>query len=387
MAHFSRPLKWIELLDLEMYDIYLASNPKFKILSPKEGVTFIDITCLDDVQFSEDVRQAVPFYDPYTFEKHIDEDIRVMNLVQPDVVIGDFRHSLSVSCRLKKIKYINITNAYWSPDISMHYPLPESPIIRRLGERCAGWLLGPLIPLAVKFNFFKMAFALRKSFRRVGLFFWDYRQVITDGDVTLFCETPALVPLKKKQDRENFVGPFVWSMPVPLPDWWSQLDPTRKRIFLTLGSSGPAESLPMIISQLSKLNVEVIVTLAGKQFEIPAYANVHITNYLPIKEACESSDLIICNGGSPLCHAALSYGVPTIGIVCNNDQLLNMVHIQLRGAGRMLRYWNLTEEKITDMVNEVLRNPVYTQNAKSIQTEFDSIDVPLRLKNVLEDSF
>jgi UDP:flavonoid glycosyltransferase YjiC (YdhE family) len=301
-------------------------------------------------------------------------------------VIGDFRHSLSVSCRRRKIKYVNITNAYWSLEVMLAPPLPETPIIRVVGETLAKLLLKPLVPLGLRFSFFKMAFVIRKSLRGAGLFFSDYRQLLTDGDVTLYCDTPGLVPLNKQLDRERFIGPLVWSMPERLPDWWERLNPKKKRIFLTMGSSGPADSLPLIISSLSKLDVEVIVALAGRKLNLPSFSNVHITDYLPIKEACQNSDLVICNGGSPMSHAALAYGAPTIGIICNNDQLLNMAHIEKRGAGLMLRYWNLTEKKITASVNEILKNSKYAQNSQAIKVEFDSINVPERLQNVIEET-
>jgi UDP:flavonoid glycosyltransferase YjiC (YdhE family) len=385
MAHFARPLKWIEGLDREEYDIYLASHPKFRKLCPSQGVTYLDVDCIDDKQFLETVQSAAPIYDAVTFEKHIADDLRVMDQVKPDVVIGDFRHSLSVSCRLRKIKYLNLTNAYWNPGIQMKYPLPEAPVVRVFGEKLAQILMGVFIPFALKFNFFKMAFMLRKSFRRAGLSFRDYRQVITDGDLTLYCDTPGLVPLKKLQSHEKFVGPLVWSMPVDLPKWWGRLNPQKKRVFLALGSSGPADSLPLIIESLSKLDIEVIVALSGRNVEVPVYPNVHLTEYLRIEDACQNVNLVICNGGSPMSHAALFYGVPTIGIVSNNDQLLNMAHIEKRGAGRLLRYWNLSEKKITDTVKDILENPSYRVNSEAIKIEFDSIDVPARLQSALEE--
>lgn len=385
MAHFTRPLKVIEQLDPKLYEIFLASHEDFRKFTPANVAAFINIQCIDANKFSDIVGNARPIYDSTTYEKHIEEDIAVMELVKPDLVIGDFRHSLSVSCRLQRIKYVNIANAYWSPDIKLNYPLPEAPVIRTLGEKLASIVVKSFLPIVLRFNFFKMAYLLRKSLRKAGLHFTDYRQVITDGDATLYCDTPELVPLKHQLRNETFVGPLVWSMNVSLPTWWSELDPNKKRIFLTLGSSGPADSLPLIITALSKLDVEVIVALAGKKLELPPLANVHVTNYLPIEEACANSDLIICNGGSPMCHAALMFGVPTIGIVCNNDQLLNMAHIQKRGAGLMLRYWNLTAKKMTDAVTEILGNSTYAKTSQTIKSEFAATNTAGKIEDVIQN--
>lgn len=385
MAHFARPLKWIEGIDTELFDIYLASHQKFRSLCSKNDVTFLDLSCIDAAEFEQIVVQAKPIYDASTFEEHIQEDIRLMDKVKPDLVIGDFRHSLTVSCRVKKIKYVNLTNAYWHPEIKLRFPLPEAPVVRILGVGMARMLLGLFLPLALKVNFFIMAFALRRSFRSANLTFNDYRKVIVDGDVTLFCDTPELVPLNQQLPHEKYVGPLIWSMPVELPEWWSDLDLNKRRIFLTLGSSGPANAFPTIIEALARLDCEIVVALAGKRPKIPAFSNVFVTDFLPIDAACQDADVVICNGGSPLVHAALTFGVPTIGIVCNNDQLLNMAHVSHRGAGILLRYWNLTAQKITGAVNEILNDAQYRTQAQNIRMEFDAIDVKARLQHVIDE--
>ncbi len=386
MAHFSRPLKWIECLDTAKYDIYLATHPDFKKYLPATGVTFLNLSCIDAKEFSKIVGQAQPIYDKVTFEQHVREDLDILNRVQPDLVIGDFRHSLSVSCRIKKVKYINITNAYWSPNIAMRFPLPETSIVRRMGLGLAKLLIDPFLNLALKVNFFKMAFILRKSLKTADLSIRDYRRVITDGDLTVYCDSPSLVPLKKQSNHEVFIGPLLWSMPTALPSWWKSIRTDRKKIFLSLGSSGNAEQLPGILKALSKLEVEVVVALAGKGTDMVAYPNIHLTDYLPMDEACQGASLMICNGGSPMSHMALKYGIPTIGIVGNNDQLLNMAHLQKLGVGTVLRFWDLSEEKIIAATKELLENPKYRENAAKIKKEFESLDVESKLRQIVADN-
>jgi UDP:flavonoid glycosyltransferase YjiC (YdhE family) len=50
----------------------------------------------------------------------------------------------------------------------------------------------------------------------------------------------------------------------------------------------------------------------------------------------------------------------------------------------MLRFWNLSEEKLTDAVNEILHNPKYLKHAKTIQAEFEAINIKSRLQNAIE---
>lgn len=386
MAHFSRPLKWIECLDAGQYDIYIATHPDFKKYLPKTGVTFLNLTCIDAKEFSRIVDQALPIYDKATFENHVQEDLQILEKIRPDLVIGDFRHSLSVSCRLKKVKYINITNAYWSPDIALNFPLPEASIVRKLGLKLANFIISPFLKIALKINFYKMAFIVRDSLKSANLTIRDYREIITDGDVTVYCDTPAMVPLKKLSPHELFIGPLVWSMPTALPKWWSEMNPDKKKVFLSLGSSGNAEMLPTILKALSQVDVEVVVALAGKKVETVNYPNVHLTDFLPMEEVCREASLVICNGGSPMSHMALKYGIPTLGIVGNNDQLLNMAHLEALGAGTVLRYWDLSEEKIITATKELLENPEHRQNAEKIKLEFQKLDVEGKLRQIVADN-
>lgn len=386
MAHFSRPLKWIECLDAEQYDIYIATHADFKKYLPSDRVTFLNLECIDAKQFSEIVGQARPIYDPATFARHVQEDLGILERIRPDLVIGDFRHSLSVSCRLKKIKYINITNAYWSPQVKLDFPMPEISIVRKLGLGMANYLISPFLKIALKINFFKMAYILRKSFKEADLTFKDYRQVITDGDLTVYCDSPELVPLKKQSAHELFIGPLLWSMPTPLPAWWNSVNPNKPKIFLSLGSSGNSEKLPLILKALSKLDAEVVVALAGKKLDSVTYPNIHTTDYLPMEEACREASLVICNGGSPMSHMALKFGIPTLGIVGNNDQLLNMAHLEKMGAGLTLRFWDLSEEKIIAAAEDLLENPIYRRNAEKMKREFDTMNVENKLRQIVAEN-
>jgi UDP:flavonoid glycosyltransferase YjiC (YdhE family) len=62
-----------------------------------------------------------------------------------------------------------------------------------------------------------------------------------------------------------------------------------------------------------------------------------------------------------------------------------MAHVQKCGAGLLLRFWNLSEEKLTDAVNEILHEPQYLKHAKIIQAEFAAINVRNRLQHAIEE--
>lgn len=386
LAHFTRILKWIELIDLKKYKVYLASRADLKNLATDADITFIPINCISAELFATIVDKGNPIYDKQTFSDHVEEDIQVMEKIQPDLVIGDFRHSLTVSCRLKKIRYINMTNACWSPHIKLKSPMPEAPIIRLVGPRIYNIFLSPIIDIILKINFFKMAFIVRSSLKNTNFPIKDYREVITDGDLTLFCDTAEMIPLKKNQDSERYIGPVIWSMDLPLPQWWSTLDKSRKKIFISMGSSGQANLLPLIVMTLSVMDLDLIVATSAKKIKIPNQKNLYVTEFLPISSIIKEFSLVICNGGSPMTYASLKEGVPVIGIVCNNDQVLNMSHVERRKAGVLLRYWNLTDLSLLTAAKKLLNDPEYQNAAQTIQSEIGQYNLKDDLNRILEEN-
>lgn len=232
-----------------------------------------------------------------------------------------------------------------------------------------------------------MAWSLRKSFKRVGLRITDYRRVITDGDVTVFCETPELVPLKKKLPREIFVGPLTWAAKAPLPTWWSELSREKPRVFVSLGSSGDISVVPMIVRTLSRLDIEIVVATAGKKTTLPEFPNVFVADFLPIDVIFPKCSVVICNGGSPMCHAAIAFGndLAILGIVANNDQVLNMAHLEEKNVGIMLRYWNLTERVLTESVERLLTENKFRSSCANLKKDFVRIDLETTLRGLTRD--
>lgn len=231
-----------------------------------------------------------------------------------------------------------------------------------------------------------MAYEIRESLKRVQLKCYDYRQIISDGDIAVFCDTPDLVPLNRKLGREVYLGPLTWSMANSLPDWWGTLNENKRWIFIGLGSSGDINLLPMIVSTLAKLDVEIIVATSGRKVDLDSYSNVYTSNFLPLEKVIHKFALVIGNGGSPIVHSALNGGVPSLGIICNNDQLFNMAHIEKRGAGLILRNWNITSNSLLAAVNRILTENSFQAAAKSIQKEFQLYNVPELINQITADN-
>jgi UDP:flavonoid glycosyltransferase YjiC (YdhE family) len=182
----------------------------------------------------------------------------------------------------------------------------------------------------------------------------------------LYADIPEMVPTRNLPAHHRYIGPVLWSTKTPLPDWWNSLPADRPVIFLTLGSSGQAEILPMVLTALSRLPVTVIVATAGKIALADAPANAYITDYLPMDIATRRSCLVISNGGSLTVYQALSSGVPVLGLCSNMDQLLNMNSVEKMGAGITLRAAQVSATDLVVAVTAILNNPSYAHVAQRV---------------------
>src|SRR5207247_2269556 len=137
------------------------------------------------------------------------------------------------------------------------------------------------------------------------------------GDYTLLADLPSLVPGAALPANHRYLGPILWSPPVALPPWWHTVDDHKPVIYVTLGSSGQVELLPIVVETLGELPVTALVATAGRMELTAVPDNVRVASYLPGSAAAERSALVLCNGGSPTSYQALAAGVPVLGIASN----------------------------------------------------------------------
>jgi len=88
-----------------------------------------------------------PLFDVDTFNAYVREDIRLMRLTQPHLVVGDMRQSLAISARLMKVPYVNVINAHWSPWSDEPFSLVDHPVYRLLGRAAGDQVLALMTPL------------------------------------------------------------------------------------------------------------------------------------------------------------------------------------------------------------------------------------------------
>ncbi|HYF52201.1 MAG TPA: glycosyl transferase family 1, partial [Planctomycetota bacterium] len=115
LAHFGRPQVLAGMLNPLEYEIHFACERGYHRLIETRDWHLHAVTSIDPKEFLSRMAAGRPLFDFETLHNQVEEDLRLIERVQPDVIIGDLRHSLAVSARVARVPYMNISNAYWSP--------------------------------------------------------------------------------------------------------------------------------------------------------------------------------------------------------------------------------------------------------------------------------
>jgi UDP:flavonoid glycosyltransferase YjiC (YdhE family) len=387
LAHVARALALAQTLDPQRFDIHFACADGYDFCFKDSAFTRWPVKSIPSKQFLQALAAGKPVYDEATLTGYVDDDLRLLDAIRPDLVVGDFRLSLSVSARLAKVPYVSLTNTYWSPHFRPRYNVPNIPLTKFLPIHVANALFRMARPLA----FASHSLPLNRVRRRFGLpsLGLDVRRVYTDADYTLYMDVPELFPTDGLPANHSYLGPVIWSPPIAPPAWWDTLPEGRPIVYVTLGSSGQGQLLPLVLQALASLPVTVLAATAGniKLDSIPA--NAFVADFLPGEAAARRASLVICNGGSPTSQQALAAGVPVLGIASNLDQFLNMHGVTEAKAGLLLRADRFQAARLRRAVTVLLDSPVASAAAARMAQAFQRYDPGARLlvllNNILDE--
>ncbi len=369
LAHVARPLALAAALDPQRYEVVIACDPRYAKFAANGPWQYVELNSIPSRQFTRALALGTPVYDLPTLQSYMRQDMSLIERFQPNLVVGDFRLSLSVSCRLAQTPYLAISNAYWSPAFVGGFPLPVLPMTRVMPLSWAVRVFDVFRPLA----FAGHCRPLNRLRQQHGLpsLGAELRRVYTDADHLLIADAAALFPIQGLPQDQSFVGPLSWSPPVPLPHWWHDLalQSSMPIIYVTLGSSGPPAMLQLVLRALEGLPLRVIASSAGGALPRHVPANACVDTYLPGDAAAALSSLVVCNGGSLTVQQALAAGVPVLGLASNMDQFMNMQTIEATGAGRTLRTDRLNVASIREACQGLLQTKEPTLAAQALRAE------------------
>lgn len=368
LAHVARPIALAQRLDPDRFESIMACHPRYSRFLKDGPWEHVPLGSIESARFLKALARGSPVYDLETLRGYVKEDLELIERHKPDVVVGDFRLSLSVSARLARVPYATITNAYWSPYYSQPgFPLPVLPMTKVLPIPVAE----VIFKLAQGFVFPLHCRPMNRLRMENGLpaLGDDLRRVYTDADMTLYADRESLFPTSGRPESHQYIGPLLWSPDVPLPPWWEDLPTEKPVVFVSLGSSGDPSILSRVLQALAPLEVTVVAATAGASLLLPAPSNARLADYLPGAEAAKRSQLVICNGGSMSTQQAHAAGSAVLGLTGNMDQCLNMRGLVSSGVGAAFRADRLDASRLRTAVEQIVAKP-----REPAQTGLDPID-------------
>jgi UDP:flavonoid glycosyltransferase YjiC (YdhE family) len=219
-------------------------------------------------------------------------------------------------------------------------------------------------------------------------------------DLLLDATPPSLRP-----SYEPAGQPLRWipSNPQRVLERWMYTRPEgRRRVLITSGFRSvmfrnPGWSMPLLVSELSKMNVEVLIPASpGSAERFGSELGDARIGWIPLEMAAATCDLAIHHGGATTTTTLLANGVPQLVIPENPPEFWPNFHraaiakaIGDSGAGAML--WPRRQEPDKDpgeviaaVARELLEGPGYTERAQFIAKEIASLPTPTEIVSKLE---
>ncbi len=352
----------------ERYEVHFACSDFDPLVFGGMQVQKWPLYTIDKEQGFKALAKGERLYDVKTLERYVADELRIIDEVRPDVVIGDFRLSLAVSAPKRGVHVASLINAYWSPyAVREKWPVPDHPIVRLVGiERAEKYF-----PQAMPKVFGHFAAPLNTVRKRHGLpELESLSHQLCFGDSVLYPDVPELCPLEGAPSSHRFLGAVQWSPKVEVPLASLTAMSANPMVYVTLGSSGDLDVLQTVLDGLDGLPVHCVLSTAGRATPKRVPANFLVTDYVPGELLASQALFVVTNGGSATGYQALAAGVPVLGIPSNLDQYLTMQGIERVGAGITLRNGGLNKEHVRRAAVRLLDAPAIKRAAEGLVGPF-----------------
>jgi UDP:flavonoid glycosyltransferase YjiC (YdhE family) len=189
---------------------------------------------------------------------------------------------------------------------------------------------------------------------------------------------------------------YIGRLPLPpapysLPDWWHDLDETRRLVLVTQGTVANRDLGQIVGPALEGLAGEkdliVLVTTGGQPAEsipVDIPANARVAEFLPFEHVLPRIDLLITNGGYGTVNMALAEGIPIVCAGLTEDKEEICANVQWSGVGIDLRTNQANPEMVRNAARRVLDSPLFRDRARELAEEFAHHDTEAELLTLLD---
>lgn len=340
MSHFFRALR-VAISLKDNYEVYMKWSEKYAYWLKKSGLkTF---SCFDiDAETALERTGEFDFswLNAHALESVFLNQVNVIKEHRPTLVIGDTSFALKMAAEATGVQYLSILNGYSTRYYGLtRYLSPKHPV-----SPWIDWLPDIILLPLVRIGEARDFRLILKEFHKVRA---KYKLMRTShfleelaGNENIICDLPEIFPQKELPDNYHFIGPLFYNGDMKSSTVLEELDPDKKTILLTMGSSSEWERFKFFNrDEFSIYNVLV----AGERNNVMHASFIKKFPFIDFNEVMPKVDLVICHGGNGTLYHALFNKVPVLCHQSNLEQTWNVHRIQELGYGQSLHKTNLKD--------------------------------------------
>jgi MGT family glycosyltransferase len=371
LAHVSRPFEIAKRLRQMGHEVIFGGDGEYMKLPRKADFATLAVKTIDPDRVLECVRRGrTNPYDYSLLEEFVREELQLFDKTKPDLVLGDFRPSLSTSCKAAEIPLAVTINAGWTNYSSVKIRSIEHSRVGRAVRKILGRRLSARLGLAERMKRLIItidSFAHRKLRKEMGLVPCRNMCDVLEGDLNLLADIPEYGPTEALPANFHYIGPIVWEPQGESPSWLNNLSPDRPTVYFTMGSTGYARFFQEAVETFADTKYQCIMTTGGMTDIKNPPSNFFIADYAPGSKIMLRSNVVVCHGGNGTIYQAISHGVPIIGIPTMHDQEINMQRVVDLGVGIQLNELAYEPSHLTEAVKRILTEEGYREKVQRLK--------------------
>uniref|UniRef100_A0A8C5FR93 UDP-glucuronosyltransferase n=1 Tax=Gadus morhua TaxID=8049 RepID=A0A8C5FR93_GADMO len=313
----------------------------------------------------------------------LDDESLVQRLsdAQYDLVLTDPAFATGVVLA-KYLKLPLVLNVRWitsgdgqfaiAPSPLSYIPVPGSGLTDKMSftERTQNMLFHSLVVFQERFMVGPSYHAICDKYIEGGC---DIISLIQEADIWLFRSDFVFDFPRPTMPNVVYIGGFQCKPAQPLPSGLEEFVQSAGEhgvIIMTLGTlvnALPDDIAEEIASVFAKMPQKVIWRNIGKRPSTLGN-NTLIVDWMPQKDLLghPQTKVFVAHGGTNGVQEAIYYGVPVLGIPLFFDQYDNLLRLQERGAGKILKLAEVNGRTFEQGLGEVLHQDSYRNNMQRL---------------------